>query len=115
MTAAITMGSLDRLQRLYTSGYGDRFLDNALRKIIDRQIARDEADLARIDEELRSFEARYGMTSDQFWQQYQHGQLNDTEDFTEWNVFCKVKQRILARLGILHEQYVVTRQPTSPF
>lgn len=104
MTATITTGSLDRLQRLFISGYGDRFLDSALRKIVDRQIARDEADLARIDEELLSFEARYGMTSDQFWQQYQHGQLNDTEDFTEWNVFFKMRQRVLARLEILHEQ-----------
>lgn len=104
MTAATTTGNLDRLQRLYMSGYGDRFLDNALRKIVDRQIARDEADLARIEEELRGFETRYGMTSDQFWQQYQRGQLNDTEDFTEWNVFFKMRQRILTRLGILYEQ-----------
>lgn len=104
MTATISTGSLDRLQRLQLSGYGDRFLDSALRKIVDRQIARDEADLARIDEELRSFEARYEMTSDQFWQQYQRGQLNDTEDFTEWNVFFKMRERVLARLEILHEQ-----------
>jgi hypothetical protein len=104
MTAATTIGSLDRLQRLYTSGYGDRFLDNALRKIVDRQIARDEADLARLNEELRSFEACFGMASDQFWQQYQRGQLNDTEDFTEWNIFCKMRQRILTRLAILYEQ-----------
>lgn len=104
MTATISTGSLDRLQRLQLSGYGDRFLDSALRKIVDRQIARDEADLVRIDEELRSFEARYEMTSDQFWQQYQRGQLNDTEDFTEWNVFFKMRERVLARLEILHEQ-----------
>lgn len=104
MTAITTIGSLNRLQRLYTSGYGDRFLDNALRKILDRQIARDEADLARINEELRSFEARFGMASDQFWQRYQRGELNDTEDFTEWNIFYKMRQRILTRLEILHEQ-----------
>jgi hypothetical protein len=104
MTVAAPTGSLDRLQKLYRTGYGDSFVDNALRKIIDRQIARDEADLARIDAELRSFEVRFGMASDQFWQQYQRGQLNDTEDFTEWNVFCKMRQRIFTRLGILHEQ-----------
>lgn len=104
MTAATTIGSLDRLQRLYTSGYGDRFLDNALREIVDRQIARHKADLARINEELRSFEVRFGMASDQFWQRYQRCQLNDTEDFTEWNIFCKMRQRILTRLEILYEQ-----------
>ena len=104
MTATMTIGNLDRLQRLYRLGYGDRFLEDALRKVVDRQIARDKADLARIDEELRNFEARFGMTSDQFWQQYQRGQLNDTVEFTEWNVYCKMRQRVLARLEILHEQ-----------
>jgi len=104
MTIATTLGSLDRLQRLYHTGYGDSFLDVALRKLVERQIARDKDDLARVDAELLRFEERYGMSSDQFWQQYQAGQSEDSEDFTEWNVFCKMRQRIISRLHILHEQ-----------
>ena len=104
MTVAVSTCSLDRLQRLYYTGYGDSFLDTALRKLIERQIARDESDLARIEAELVCFEERYSMSSDQFWQQYQEGHLRDTEDFTEWNVFCKMRRRIMSRLEILHEQ-----------
>lgn len=67
MTVSMTTGSLDRLQQLYDSGYTDRFVDIALRKIVDRQIARDEADLARVNSELHAYEARFRMSSDLFW------------------------------------------------
>lgn len=40
MTVSMTTGSLDRLQQLYDSGYTDRFVDTALRKIVERQITR---------------------------------------------------------------------------
>ena len=72
-----------------------------MRKIIDHQIARDEVDLRRMDEELVQFEQQYGLTSDEFWERFQAGQMADTADFMEWNAFCKMRQRIMARLSIL--------------
>lgn len=39
--------------------------------------------------------------SDEFWQRFQAGQMADTADFMEWNVFCKMRQRIMARLNML--------------
>ena len=104
MTVSMTTGSLDRLQQLYDSGYTDRFVDTALRKIVERQITRDEADLARVNSELRDFEARFAMSSDLFWRRYQDGKLDDMTDFVEWNIFCKMQHRLVARLNILREQ-----------
>lgn len=104
MTVSMTTGSLDRLQQLYDSGYTDRFVGNALRKIVDRQIARDEADLAHVNLELHHFETRFDMSSQQFWRQYKDGKLDDTIDFTEWNIFCKMQHRLVARLSILRAQ-----------
>lgn len=101
MTASIPLYNLERLKRLYVAGFQDTFLDNALRKIIDHQIARDEADLQRIDAELSQFEQQHGLTSDEFRERFQAGELVDTVDFMEWNAFCKMRQRIIARLQIL--------------
>ena len=92
---------IERLSEFYEAGYHDAFLDNAVRKIIERQIARDEADLAGIEHDLAEYEARYGMTSDDFWRQYQAGQLEDSAEFMEWSVFCKMRQRLIAHLQIL--------------
>ena len=100
MSATIVQ-ELNRLEQLYAAGFQDTFLNNALRKVIQRQIARDEADLAQIAESLTGFEKQFRLTSDDFWKKFQSGQMTDTPDTMEWNVLCKMRQRILARLDIL--------------
>jgi hypothetical protein len=101
MTVSAAIHDLDRIRQLYSAGFSDLFLENALRRIVARQIARDQADLQRVNEALEQFQAQYGLTSDEFWQRFQAGQMPDTADFMEWNVFCKMRQRILTRLHIL--------------
>lgn len=101
MTNVVILEDFKRLELLYAEGFHDTFLDNALRKIIARQIARDEADLKRVNEALTEFEHQYGLTTAEFWQQFQAGQMADTADFMEWNVLCKMQQRINSRLSIL--------------
>ena len=101
--STVASDELNRLQRLYEAGLQDPFVDNALRKVVDHQTSRSEADLQRVKEVLIEFEHRYGFTSDDFWHRYQNGELDDTADFMEWNIYCKMRQRILARLSILRD------------
>lgn len=101
MTTFTPSHDLECLQQLYSAGFHDSLLDNALHKIIDHQIARDEADVQRIQEVLVQFEHRYEMTSDDFYQRFQAGHMADTADFIEWNAFCKMRQRLTSRLQIL--------------
>lgn len=101
MDALVALHDLECLRQLYTAELHDTFLDSALRKIIDHQITRDEADLQRVNEALAQFERQYELTSEEFWQRFQAGEMTDTADFMEWNIFCKMRQRILSRLHIL--------------
>ena len=101
MPPSVALHRLSRLQELYTAGFQNTFLDNALRKIVDRQIARDEADLRRVNDALTQFERQYEITSYEFWRRFQAGEMPDTPDFMEWNVCCKMRQRITSRLRIL--------------
>jgi len=41
--------------------------------------------LARYEADLKNFEARYGMTSATFYQQFEEGKLGDSMDFFEWS------------------------------
>lgn len=93
--------TLNNLQKLYATGFQDTFLDNALNKIVERQIERDESDLARIQADQAQFEREYEMTSTDFWRLYQSGQMADTFDNFEWNVLCRAQERIEKRLAIL--------------
>jgi len=101
MTVSASLHDLERIRQLYSAGFSDTFLDNVLRRVIDRQVARDETDLQWVNAALVQFESQYGLTSDEFWQRFQAGRMSDTADFMEWNVLCKMRQRITARLRIL--------------
>ena len=46
-------------------------------------------------------EWRMYLDSDVFWQQYQAGQMDDSADYVEWNVVCKMRERLLSRLETL--------------
>ena len=104
MSTSVVAHDIERLEQLYRAGFHDPFLDKALHKIIDHQVSRDEADLQRVEEALAEFEQRYGLTSEDFCSRFQAGQMADTADFMEWNVLCKMRQRITARLHILRRR-----------
>jgi hypothetical protein len=101
MEKVSTLEELDRLKQLYAAGFQDAFLENALHKVIERQVARDEADLQRINAALAGFEQEHGMSSEEFWKHYQAGETADSADSMEWNVFLKMRQRIQPRLSLL--------------
>ncbi len=103
MAISAPLRNLERLKQLYTAGFHNTFLNSALDKIIDRQITRDEADLQRVNKVLTQFEEQYGLTSDEFWQHFQAGQMADSADFMEWNAFYKMRHRIVTRLKILRD------------
>jgi hypothetical protein len=105
MTTSAAIRHLDQLQELYSAGFQDTYLDQALQKIISRQIDRDENHLVDIDAQLDEFERQYELTSDNFWEQYQAGQMADTADFMEWNILYKMRQRILTRIEILRDKH----------
>jgi len=105
MSISSAIHDINHLKQLYTAGFQDNFLNHALRKIVARQIARDQEDLRRVNEVLTEFEHQYGLSSDEFWRRFQDGRMDDTADFMEWNAFCKMRQRITFRLDILRGDY----------
>ena len=101
MESSVLLHNLDNLKRLCANGFQSNFLDSALRRIIERQIAQDETDLLRASDGLVEFESQYGLSSEEFWRRFQAGEMNDTADYMEWNILSKAHQRITARLRIL--------------
>ena len=94
------------LEQIYIEGYEDRFLDNALQKIISHQLARDQADLEVLHQDLAELERKYGINSEEFYERFQAGQMSDRADFMEWNALYKMATKLQNRLGILQGQRV---------
>ncbi len=103
--ANVVLDEIKKIERLYESGFQDDVLDLTIRKVVERQIQRDKADLARVEAVLAEFERKYNMSSDDFFSAYQAGHLADTADYVEWSAFYKMRQRLLERLRILTSEH----------
>jgi len=59
-------------------------------------------DLLELAEELRGYEQKYGMTSEEFFSRFQRGELGDAMDFIDWagayDLFLDRKARVEAAL-----------------
>jgi hypothetical protein len=96
-----TLEQIKTLERIYTEGYADSFLDQSLEKIIAHQQARDQADLALLEQDLYALEQEHGMASEEFHRRYTEGELGDEAEFVEWNALYKMMSRLRTRLDIL--------------
>jgi len=101
-----TLEKIRSLEQIYMKGYEDSFLDNALRKIIAHQFARDQADLQVLQRDLAELERKHGISSKEFYERFQAGQMSDEADFMEWNVLYKMATKLQNRLSILQGQRV---------
>jgi hypothetical protein len=101
---ATTLGRLRVLERLYAQGYTDDVVDLTVRKLVEHQVQKDEAQLAALAEDLARFERRYAMTSAVFFARYQAGQMGDDADVFEWNALYKMHIRLAEAVKSLRGQ-----------
>jgi len=62
----------------------DKELDTSLNKLIVFQIAKYRANIEQLKLEFKSFEAKYKMSSEDFYNKFESGKLGDDADFFEW-------------------------------
>jgi len=74
-------------------------------------------DLRVADEALRRFERLYGLSSDQFFELYSQGLLDDGEhllDFSQWAGFYKLRQRRLSTFNSLSREQIDRLRADTP-
>ncbi|GCL36249.1 hypothetical protein SR1949_13510 [Sphaerospermopsis reniformis] len=49
-----------------------------------------QQDISDLEQRLKNFETKYQMSSSQFYQQFQAGNLGDEIEFFEWSVFYEM-------------------------
>ncbi len=96
-----TLEKIKNLERIYTGGYGDDFMDRALDKLLAQQSAEDEASLRILQADLAELEQRYSMRSEEFAQRYRKGAMGDDADFVEWNALFRMYTKVQNRLSLL--------------
>ena len=74
---------------------------------VARQLLSYYDDLKRLSKEMRRFEERYGLSSDDFYAKWESGQLEDDTDFFEWYAYCDTYRRLVENS---HSQCLVSQE-----
>ena len=101
MAVSTPLEALQTLEQLYQRGFRDAVTDAALLKIASGQAARDEATLRDLERDQLELEQQYGMSSEDFFQQWVAGEMPDTADFMDWNALYQMAHEVRERLELL--------------
>jgi hypothetical protein len=99
-----TLKQLRYLETLYHQGYRSDTIARSLEKIIALERARAQRELDDLRKRLQSFEARYHMSSEDFYRRFRAGELGDAMDLVEWSVFYDMWKSVWERLEILEAE-----------
>ena len=72
----------------------DRRAVSLLTRILNTEYRRLQLELRMVEEKIRRFEKKYGMSSNEFLERYSRGELGDEEEFMEWYGELKFLERI---------------------
>jgi hypothetical protein len=92
---------LHTLARVTELGGEDRVIEQTVTKLIAYAAERHRRDLEDIATKLRDTEAHFGMSSAQFSEQFQRGELGDDEALFRWDALLEMQRRVAQRLALL--------------
>jgi hypothetical protein len=79
----------------------DNFTEQAIKKLIRHSLQKEQRDLQELTDELKAFEEKYNMQSEEFHERFHHGILGDDEDFFVWDAKFEMNKEIRKRIRIL--------------
>jgi len=103
---------LSKVKRLeeYMASTNASSLDNVLEltidKLLDRETSRLISQKARLEQQLADFEQRYSLSSEEFYERFEQGELGDAMDFVEWSATYEMAANLQYRLSILGREEV---------
>jgi hypothetical protein len=95
---------LAQLIRIYESGPVSELMDRTLDKLFSVEAAEARKDVEELRADLLKFEERFGMASEEFYNQFEAGEMGDDADFIEWASFFDMYQHSQRRLAALSNE-----------
>lgn len=94
---------LQLLAQLYQLGPVNEVTHRTLDKMLSYEATLCEEQLALLEADLKLFETRYKLSSMEFFQRYQSGQIADDMDYVEWASLFQMVERLRQRKSILSQ------------
>ncbi|MEW6274374.1 MAG: hypothetical protein AB1556_04580 [Bacillota bacterium] len=97
--------SIKYLDEIIKKNLYDDCLIKSLNKIVAYEIRKTKQEVESLKEDLKAFEQKYNIASEDFYNQFTRGLLGDDADYFEWSAIYKMYLRSLQRLSILEGDY----------
>ena len=97
-TNHLTAERLQALAELYRQSQESDLMDRALEKLLHHEAGQSQAQLSQLRADLAEFEGRYGLSSAEFYQRFQVGQMGDDMDYIEWASLVQMADNLEKRL-----------------
>jgi hypothetical protein len=65
-------------------------------EILQRKHEQSQNKIARLRDQLAVFESRYGLTTPEFYERFESGEMSDDADFFEWSATWEMVQDLQA-------------------
>ena len=79
----------------------NRVWEQALDKLLAREVTRLTGQKTRLQTQLAEFEQQYDLMSDEFYPRFERGELGDATDFVEWSATYEMLQNLEIRLAVV--------------
>lgn len=99
-----TAERLHTLAELYKQGQVSDLMDRTLEKLLHHEAEQSQALLSQLKADLAEFEQTYHLSSTEFYQQFQAGQLGDDLDYVEWASLVQMADNLEKRLHLLSRE-----------
>ncbi|MBE7444828.1 MAG: hypothetical protein HS132_06120 [Planctomycetia bacterium] len=92
-----TLLKVKNLEKFIEKHGDDSFISQSISKMLAYKIKNYEAEIKRLDKELKTFERTYGMKSSVFFKKFSEGRLGDNMDFIEWSSLYQMYNGLLEK------------------
>ncbi|MCK6566554.1 MAG: hypothetical protein L6Q45_02525 [Anaerolineales bacterium] len=95
---------VSKLANLYEDGQVSDATARTLNKVVDFEVHQLQTDLAATEKDMGEFERQYGMSTEDFFRQWQAGVTDDRMDYVEWASLAQMAENLRKRLEFLTDE-----------
>jgi len=79
------------------------YVREAVAKAVEARLREVKASIEKVENSLKDFEMKYGMTTEGFYKKYLGGELAENLDFMEWRACKEILNDLLEEKALLEE------------
>jgi hypothetical protein len=83
---------LKRLGKYFDYNKKDQLIKTTVDKLVAMKIDQLDKEIIELKKDLKNFEVRYSLNSEEFYSKFQRGELDDNLDFVDWIAVYKMLQ-----------------------